>query len=763
MSSIITNRSALLALQSVNAAGRDLANVQNRISTGLKVGGARDNAAVFGMAQGLRADIHGESAAGQSLARARSALDVTHAAIGTINDLLVELKSLATAYSDRSLGEPARAAIRANMEALIGQADRQAKVASFDGLNFISGVGVEGTVYSTASYALPASLDTPQSFLTPMAAGASAGVTRTLRTTTGYSVPHSSLTPDTFTAALNDLKAVTGNAQTTLSRQIIPAGATLTADRSSNFAWPDYATAGRVDVWVDAFTDPNSFEVWHGGQKVAASGQPYVAGATAIGAANPVTGQVMLSFDYSPGAGRSFEIRTAGGGSWAFEPGSEAGPSSAPASAPTSHQTTVVTRSDSALSADNLRPETAGTPTPGAGVKTVSVNAGATAGRVDLLFEGYETPDVVEIWQNGTLVAATGRAYAPGGGAVGAGLPVTGQSVLSFDYIPAAGQTLEFRFNPGNPQPNAGWSVGGLELYPTGSPQIASGFTTSITQSVRTSTYRETNGAFGSDLDVLTPETEALGSASATYTLTAGSKPGRVDLWVDAYADADVVEVYQNGVLVGASGRPYVAGPGPKAPALPVQDNAFISFDYDPANGQTLEFRFNNGIDATGGAWTVGGLVLQDGSAPLPAALGLNANVNNLPGEIFPDQSFIRTGAGDPHVVQSRNMTAAGLRLTGLDWADPVDLLDRIGQAIDRATSAASYFGSQDKLLGALLAQNSRRMDALQTGVGNLVDADLAKDSARLQAAQVRQQLATQTLSIANRDPQWMLSLFRGS
>ena len=52
-------------------------------------------------------------------------------------------------------------------------------------------------------------------------------------------------------------------------------------------------------------------------------------------------------------------------------------------------------------------------------------------------------------------------------------------------------------------------------------------------------------------------------------------------------------------------------------------------------------------------------------------------------------------------------------------------------------------------------------MDALETGLGALVDADLAMESARMQALQIKQQLGTQSLSIANQAPQSLLSLFR--
>ncbi len=56
----------------------------------------------------------------------------------------------------------------------------------------------------------------------------------------------------------------------------------------------------------------------------------------------------------------------------------------------------------------------------------------------------------------------------------------------------------------------------------------------------------------------------------------------------------------------------------------------------------------------------------------------------------------------------------------------------------------------------------SKLVDTLESGIGNLVDADLAKESARLQALQVQQQLGAQSLSIANQAPQIILSLFQG-
>ncbi|MCA3326434.1 MAG: flagellin, partial [Roseomonas sp.] len=56
---------------------------------------------------------------------------------------------------------------------------------------------------------------------------------------------------------------------------------------------------------------------------------------------------------------------------------------------------------------------------------------------------------------------------------------------------------------------------------------------------------------------------------------------------------------------------------------------------------------------------------------------------------------------------------------------------------------------------------NKDKIDSLEGGLGALVDADLAKESAKLQALQIRQQLGTQALSISNQSPQMLLSLFR--
>ena len=80
---------------------------------------------------------------------------------------------------------------------------------------------------------------------------------------------------------------------------------------------------------------------------------------------------------------------------------------------------------------------------------------------------------------------------------------------------------------------------------------------------------------------------------------------------------------------------------------------------------------------------------------------------------------------------------------------------------IDTAIDASASFGSVEGRIETQEKFISSLTDALKSGIGTLVDADMEEASARLQALQVQQQLGVQALSIANQAPQSLLSLFR--
>lgn len=124
-------------------------------------------------------------------------------------------------------------------------------------------------------------------------------------------------------------------------------------------------------------------------------------------------------------------------------------------------------------------------------------------------------------------------------------------------------------------------------------------------------------------------------------------------------------------------------------------------------------------------------------------------------------ESVISSADGELVDLKYRPLTSEWLELSNLTSMSPTSILDLVDAAQAETSAAAAYFGTQQRAIEASLSFNGKLIDTLESGIGNLVDADLAKESARLQAQQVKQQLAAQTLSIANGEPQWILSLFK--
>ena len=137
--SVNTNKSALTALQNLNRTNDELAAVQNRVNTGLKIANAKDNAAVWAIAQGQRADIGALGAVRMSLDRAQSIAEVTLTAGETISDLLVDLKSKVVAAMDTSLDTASRTALNSDFRSLLRQIQQVTSNAAFDGANLLDG------------------------------------------------------------------------------------------------------------------------------------------------------------------------------------------------------------------------------------------------------------------------------------------------------------------------------------------------------------------------------------------------------------------------------------------------------------------------------------------------------------------------------------------------------------------------------------------------------------------------------------------------
>ena len=137
--SVQTNASAIIALQNLNKTATDLQGAQNIISTGLLINTAKDNASVWSIAQGQRANVGALSAVQASLNRASSIADVAQTAGASISDLLNQVKQKVVAAQDPSLDTTSRAAYNTDFQSLLRQISDVVNNASFDGANILNG------------------------------------------------------------------------------------------------------------------------------------------------------------------------------------------------------------------------------------------------------------------------------------------------------------------------------------------------------------------------------------------------------------------------------------------------------------------------------------------------------------------------------------------------------------------------------------------------------------------------------------------------
>jgi flagellin len=144
MASINTNYGALVALQSLGQTTRDLDEVQNRINTGLKVSSAKDNGAVFAIAEGQRARHASLASVRDGVLRATSAIDVALSAGTAIGDILKQLKEKSVAAQATDLSADQRAALQTDFDALRTQIDQIADAATFNGANLVNGSNLTG-------------------------------------------------------------------------------------------------------------------------------------------------------------------------------------------------------------------------------------------------------------------------------------------------------------------------------------------------------------------------------------------------------------------------------------------------------------------------------------------------------------------------------------------------------------------------------------------------------------------------------------------
>ena len=138
LNSVNTNVGAQIALQSLQVTNRELDEVQSRISTGKRIASAKDNGAIFAIAQGQRADIGALNAVKDSLNRGQSAVDVALSGGESVSNLLIQLKEKALAATDASLTTSARTALNEDFKSLRDQITTVVSNSAFNGFNLLN-------------------------------------------------------------------------------------------------------------------------------------------------------------------------------------------------------------------------------------------------------------------------------------------------------------------------------------------------------------------------------------------------------------------------------------------------------------------------------------------------------------------------------------------------------------------------------------------------------------------------------------------------
>ena len=161
------------------------------------------------------------------------------------------------------------------------------------------------------------------------------------------------------------------------------------------------------------------------------------------------------------------------------------------------------------------------------------------------------------------------------------------------------------------------------------------------------------------------------------------------------------------------------------------------------------------------------GLLQNDLDALLGQAQGFVDNSS------FNGTNLLESGAGDLNTLQNADgdvLSVSGqgtvadslAALAAADFSDPASVLSNEFSAFQSAlNSSLGDLGASSRRITSQNDQLQGIADATEEGLGNIVDADLGREAARLQADQVRGQLSQLSLGIANRSPQALLGLFR--
>src|SRR6185295_2243210 len=147
--SVLTNSGAMIALQSLNKTNKMLDVTQQRVTTGLRVNGPKDDASSYTIAQRMRGTVAGNESVKIALANGESVVNTAVEAGKSVADLLTEMKAKVVQANQAGLDSSSRSALQQDFDGLRSQIATIVTSASFNSTNLIDSSASTFTVLST--------------------------------------------------------------------------------------------------------------------------------------------------------------------------------------------------------------------------------------------------------------------------------------------------------------------------------------------------------------------------------------------------------------------------------------------------------------------------------------------------------------------------------------------------------------------------------------------------------------------------------------
>ncbi|MXP65567.1 hypothetical protein E0493_19650 [Roseomonas sp. M0104] len=720
VSSILTNNGAMTALQSLKATQKNLLDTQNRISTGLKVGTAKDNAATWAVATSMRGDIANFKQVSENLSVSSGVVKTASTGTEQIASLISKIREQVTSVQD---GVKNAATVQATIDEYVGQIEGIIGSSSYKGVNLINNsksgnTQVLASVNADGDKLNPAYISIASQNLTMEAGGALEGLSRLTvdRAKDSYSyAPATGVAVSdkvSFTFKLNGVEKLASFTAATTSASDLMTGLkdAINAQAGAGNAFADIDVNGKLVVNAEMATDVVTFD----GETALAK----VSGSLTLGAATnnaPPAPKYSYGLTAAPAAGDvySFNFKVDGQDKVA-----------------TYTALTGESRSDVLTGLKNAINYAAGT---GNEVASVDPNTGKLV--VDAALGG---------------------------------------SAIEFDGATALSK-VNSTAGTGTP------SLNGLYVYSAVTGTASANDTLSLSVTLNGSTQTLTTGPLAAGV---TADAALGNLASQLNTLANGAVATVSSgvLTIDTSKSAGGVLLTMGGLAadITASGGFTVSGTAPtNTDATTLTGNLNRqNFDFNTTNAvnDVVSFSFKlNGADKVAKVTVEAGETHADVMTKLANAINAEAGstVASVKGASGSEvlsvagSNTANTGveytAASAISVQTHDETAvAADKKTPTTSTDYKELLGRLKTIESAVLAAGAAFGAAQTRIDLQKDFMDKLVDTLTSGVGALVDADMSEEAARLQALQVQEQLGTQALSIANQAPQSILSLFRG-